>query len=103
LKFETRCRISSRSELFKLTGGIRSASIVGGVDGSTRPLFVSAAQSVKISPPVDHFMFSSAPTDSTSRQWQNRRELTVYKKSKVGFSESDGYFFRRRHSEANTL
>jgi hypothetical protein len=103
LKFETRCRISSRSELFKLTGGIRSASIVGGVDGSTRPLFVSAAQSVKISPPVDHFTFSSAPTDSTSRQWQNRRELTVYKKSKVGFSESDGYFFRRRHSEANTL
>ena len=103
LKFKTRSRISSRSELFKLTGGIRFASIVGGVDGSTRPLFVSAAQSVKISPPVDHFMFSSTPAKPTSRQWQNRRGLTVYKKSKVGFSESDNNFFRRRRSYANTL
>jgi len=47
LKFETRSRISSRSELFKLTVGIRFAStIVGGVDGSTRMPFVSAAVSL---------------------------------------------------------
>jgi hypothetical protein len=69
LKFETRCWISSRSELFRFTGGSRlGPTMVCGIGGSTRCFFAKAiVSSTSASRSAFQLVILVSPTHSAYR------------------------------------